>query len=92
MGRYIINLIFNVYFILSQSITQSKSSDDINERINILNDYFTYNIYRNVCRSLFEKDKLIFSFILTTGILQSKVPTLIFLNNILYTSTYYLYL
>lgn len=38
-----------------------------------LNSHFTMSIYRNVCRSLFEKDKLIFSLVLCVGILRSKV-------------------
>lgn len=67
----------------NQAILNSPKSDNLDERLSGLNAYFTRSIYENVCRSLFEKDKLIFSLVLTLGILRAKV------QEIRYTHDYY---
>ncbi|XP_012230668.2 dynein axonemal heavy chain 3 [Linepithema humile] len=53
------------------AITHSGRSKDLDLRMSSLNSYFTASIYRNVCRSLFEKDKLIFSLVLCAGLMRA---------------------
>ncbi|CAF0762898.1 unnamed protein product [Adineta steineri] len=56
-------------FILS--IEKSSKSLKLNERIEKLNDYHTYAVYKYGCRSLFERHKLLFSFHICTKIMDA---------------------
>ncbi len=53
-----------------RGVGSSQPAPTIDQRITNLNDYFTLSVYNNVCRSLFERHKLLFSFILCIKILQ----------------------
>jgi dynein heavy chain len=51
-------------------IANADNSPEMEQRLENLNTYFTYLMYKNVCRSLFERHKLLFSFLLAIKILQ----------------------
>ncbi|XP_031701028.1 dynein heavy chain 12, axonemal isoform X2 [Anarrhichthys ocellatus] len=69
MYQYSLSWFVNLYV---NSIQDSNKSKILERRLQNLIDHFTYNLYCNVCRSLFERDKLLFSFILCCNLLLAK--------------------
>ena len=59
---------FKLLFI--QAIASSEPNDDLEVRLGNLNKETLESLYRNICRSLFAKDKLVFSTMLAMKLME----------------------
>jgi dynein heavy chain len=67
MYQYSLSWYVNLFM---RSIDEAEISRDLRERLGHIINQNTISVYRNVCRSLYEKDKLLFSFVMCTNIMR----------------------
>jgi len=65
------NSLAYVKSLFNNAISQAPPQETIEERLAVLIDGITRMIYTNVSRGLFEKDKIIYSFLIITSILRN---------------------
>ncbi|XP_019331155.1 dynein axonemal heavy chain 1 [Alligator mississippiensis] len=69
MYQYSLEWFLNIFL---SGIANSERADTLKKRIVNINNYVTFSLYSNVCRSLFEKHKLMFAFLLCVRIMMNE--------------------
>lgn len=67
--KYSLEWFINLF---EMAIDKAAKAHVLEDRLRNLSDCFTTMLYKNVCRSLFEKHKLLFSFLLSIKIMQGE--------------------
>ena len=67
MYQYSLSWYVNLFV---RAIEEAPASTNLDERLQHIIGENTMSTYRNVCRSLYEKDKLLFSFVMCTNIMK----------------------
>uniref|UniRef100_A0A8C5T8B7 Dynein axonemal heavy chain 1 n=1 Tax=Malurus cyaneus samueli TaxID=2593467 RepID=A0A8C5T8B7_9PASS len=69
MYQYSLEWFLNIFLL---GIRNSEKAEVLSERVENINNYITFSLYCNVCRSLFEKHKLMFAFLVSVRILMNE--------------------
>uniref|UniRef100_A0ABM5FKE2 Dynein axonemal heavy chain 1 isoform X3 n=1 Tax=Pogona vitticeps TaxID=103695 RepID=A0ABM5FKE2_9SAUR len=69
MYQYSLEWFLNIFL---AGIANSERADTLKKRIANINKYLTFSLYSNVCRSLFEKHKLMFAFLVCIRIMMNE--------------------
>ncbi|XP_017763577.1 PREDICTED: dynein heavy chain 7, axonemal-like [Eufriesea mexicana] len=69
MYQYSLSWFVNLFELATDN---TEPAETVAQRLTDLMKYFTHSLYANICRSLFEKDKLLFSLLLTINLLEQR--------------------